>query len=228
MILQFDEGVSTSHAEALPLEFESLDQPDEILDSAYGAEVEAALREKVAALEAKLAEEAQVARQQIETARRETERETRERMTAEMERRIAAERATVTALMEEFAGKRTHYFAEVECEVVSLSLAIAAQVLHREVLLDPMLLRATVRVALDKVAGESSVSLRVPEAQAEAWRGVLSTKPGAEAVVVIGDSHMRPDEAVLETGVGRVELGVAEQLKEIERGFFDLLATRPS
>jgi flagellar assembly protein FliH len=35
-------------------------------------------------------------------------------------------------------------------------------------------------------------------------------------------------ECVLETSVGRVELGVKAQLIEIERGFFDLLGQRPA
>jgi flagellar assembly protein FliH len=33
---------------------------------------------------------------------------------------------------------------------------------------------------------------------------------------------------VLDTNVGRVELGVSAQLEEIERGFFDLMQQRPA
>ena len=40
-------------------------------------------------------------------------------------------------------------------------------------------------------------------------------------------SGWRQGECVMETSVGRVELGVAVQLEEIEKGFFDLLQKRP-
>jgi flagellar assembly protein FliH len=39
---------------------------------------------------------------------------------------------------------------------------------------------------------------------------------------------MRTGECVLETNIGRVELGVSAQLAEIEKGFFDLLQMRPA
>ena len=39
---------------------------------------------------------------------------------------------------------------------------------------------------------------------------------------------MKAGECVLETSVGKVELGVSAQLEEIEKGFFDLLQQRPS
>jgi flagellar assembly protein FliH len=45
---------------------------------------------------------------------------------------------------------------------------------------------------------------------------------------VIGDLKLDTNECVLETSAGRVELGVKAQLKEIERGFFDLLEQRPA
>ena len=45
---------------------------------------------------------------------------------------------------------------------------------------------------------------------------------------LVADSEMQEGDAVLETRLGRVDLGVRAQLKEIERGFFDLLSHRES
>jgi flagellar assembly protein FliH len=45
---------------------------------------------------------------------------------------------------------------------------------------------------------------------------------------LVGDERLGVGECVLETNVGRVELGVSAQLEEIERGFFDLLQQRPA
>jgi flagellar assembly protein FliH len=44
---------------------------------------------------------------------------------------------------------------------------------------------------------------------------------------VVGDARTEVGECVLETSVGRVELGVSAQLEEIETGFYDLLQQRP-
>jgi flagellar assembly protein FliH len=45
---------------------------------------------------------------------------------------------------------------------------------------------------------------------------------------VVGDERLAAGECVLETNVGKVELGVSVQLEEIERGFFDLMEQRPA
>jgi flagellar assembly protein FliH len=128
---------------------------------------------------------------------------------------------------EEFRQERARYFAGVEAEVVKLVLAIAARVLHREVNLDPLLLAGVVRVALEKVAEDSTTVLRVPAGALAMWREVFAESSGA-SLQIVGDERLGAGECVLETNVGRVELGVKAQLEEIERGFFDLLEQRPA
>ena len=151
-------------------------------------------------------------------------KDSRTEWTEELEARVAEERGRVGRVCEEFARERSRYFAGVEAEVVRLALAIAARVLHREAMLDPLLLGGVVRVALEKVKDESSTILRVPVAEVEMWRSAALHK----AMDVVGDERMNPSECVLETSIGRVELGVGAQLEEIEKGFFDLLQKRPS
>jgi flagellar assembly protein FliH len=156
----------------------------------------------------------------IEAARKESRAEAREEWKEELESRVAEERARVVGVCEEFARDRSQYFADVEAEVVRLALAIAARVLHREAKLDPLLLAGVVRVALEKVAEDSAAVLHVPVSEVEMWHGVASS--------VVGDERMKAGECLLETSVGKVELGVSAQLEEIEKGFFDLLQQRPS
>lgn len=229
MILQSEEEAFGEQEEGVfvPLEFESLDSSEGSVEPVPGTEPEATWRAQIAELQARIATEAETARREAERVRVEAERETRAEMTAVMEEKIAEERAAVAKLIAGFEQERVRYFAEVEREVVSLALAVAARVLHREASLDPMLLRAVVRVALDKVSGESDVTLRVPLEQVQTWSEVIAEERRADVVTVTGDDRLAAGDAVLETSVGRVELGVAEQLKEIERGFFDLLARRP-
>ncbi len=184
------------------------------------AEVETYVMDEAAAVDVPLEVEAQ-----MEAARREARAEAREEWEEELEERVAEERARMLRTCEAFGRERARYFAGVEAEVVKLALAIAARVLHREAKLDPLLLAGVVRVALDKVAEDSATVLRVPAAAVEMWRGLFGSEAG---VTLMGDERMEVGECVLETSVGRVELGVSAQLEEIEKGFFDLLQQRPA
>jgi len=188
-------------------------------------EVESALREDVVAVEVARESQALEVHAQMEMVRREAKADARLAWEGELEERVLEERSRVARVCEEFGRERSKYFAAVESEVVKLALAIAARVLHREAKMDPLLLTAAVRVALGKVAEDSSTVLRVPAGDAEMWRGVFGSN---DAVQVVGDERLTAGECVLETNVGKVELGVSAQLEEIEKGFFDLLEQRPS
>jgi flagellar assembly protein FliH len=215
-----------------PLEFEALDRPlrhkaGSLED--YEGDSHALLlraREEMEALEMRFQLQTQQLPVQVAEARREGALEARLEWKTELEERIAKERALIALACNEFAKERRNYFAAVEGEVIRLALAIATRVLHREAKLDPLLLAGVVRVALDKVAEESGAVLHVPEAQAEAWRTMLSAE-GRSMVKVAGEEGMEATECRLATSIGHVELGVAVQLEEIEKGFFDLLQQRP-
>ena len=161
---------------------------------------------------------------QIEAARKESRAEARGEWEGELEERVAEERARVLRVGEEFARERSRYFADVEAEIVRLALAIATRVLHRESKLDPLLLAGVVRVALEKVKEDGATVLRVPVSEVEMWRGLALSG----VMDVAGDERMDAGECLLETSVGKVELGVSAQMEEIEKGFFDLLQQRPS
>jgi flagellar assembly protein FliH len=189
-------------------------------------EMELRLKEEMAAVDVR--SQTQQVSLQIEGARSEARAEARREWEEELEERIAIERDGVLRSCEQFGRERARYFAGVEAQVVTLALAIAARVLHREAKLDPLLLSAAVRVALEKVAEESSTVLRVPAAEVELWRDAFSAQASESSVQVVGDERLSAGECVLDTSVGKVELGVSAQLSEIERGFFDLLQQRPA
>ena len=209
------------------LEFQSIGQASAELSDSSLMEAEAAVMEEPAALEMRLQFEAEEELARTEAARTEARVEARAEWETELSERVAAERARVAQTCEEFVREKARYFAGVETEVVKLALAIAARVLHREAHLDPLLLTAAVRVALEKVAEDSAVVLRVPEEDVERWQGVIADE-AESAVRLVGDERLAAGECVLDTSVGKVELGVSAQLAEIERGFFDLLQQRPA
>ena len=59
------------------------------------------------------------------------------------------------------------------------------------------------------------------------WREVFLDGPES-SLKIVGDERLDAGECVLDTNIGRVELGVSAQLAEIERGFFDLMQQRPA
>jgi flagellar biosynthesis/type III secretory pathway protein FliH len=138
---------------------------------------------------------------------------------------VAAERERlrkVAELIDRFAGERERYFAEVEREVVRLALGIAARILRREAQMDPLLLTGAVRVALGQLSASTAAQLVVPAAELDLWKDAIAHAPNlsVKPVVVAGDG-MRLGECVIKTDLGSVDIGLRNQLGEIERGFFD-------
>ncbi len=127
----------------------------------------------------------------------------------------------------EFAGERDRYPEQVEQEVVRLALSIAARILHREAQMDPLLLSGAVRVALGQLSEATEVRLRIPASQQQLWTEMIHLMPCLPLrPQLVADDALGAWECLLETHLGAVDLGVKAQLKEIERGFFDLLEHR--
>jgi flagellar assembly protein FliH len=138
---------------------------------------------------------------------------------------VSAERERlrqVSELVNCFARERERYFAEVEREVVGLALAIAARILRREAQMDPLLLTGAVRVALGQLSASTPARLVVPPVELDLWKDAIAHAPNlcVKPEVVAGD-EMRLGECVIKTDLGSVDLGLRNQLGEIERGFFD-------
>jgi flagellar assembly protein FliH len=53
-------------------------------------------------------------------------------------------------------------------------------------------------------------------------------QPNMSRVEVIADDKLSDLDCVVETELGSANFGLDTQLKEVERGFFDLLALRPA
>ena len=151
-----------------------------------------------------------------------------QKLRQEMEQKLLAARAPVTAAIKDFAGQRDEYFARIESEVVQLSLAIAAKILHREAQVDPMLVATLVRIATEKMREGSSVTVRVGAGRGASWKQYFAGHPSGIRVEVAEDPALSSQDCILETNLGSANFGLDTQLKEVEQGFFDLLALRPA
>ncbi len=146
----------------------------------------------------------------------------------EFEKKLASVQQSLVQTVRDFVGERETYFHRVEAEVVGLAVAIARKILHREAQVDPLLLAGVVRVGLDNVAAGTRVRLRVHPDQIQAWKRFFSQQADLRSLPeLMGDATLGPGRCMLETELGSTDLTLETQLKEIEQGFFDLLAQRP-
>jgi len=165
--------------------------------------------------------------ERITRERAEATHQAEQRLRQEYEAKLQAEREPIAAALAAFEAQRGEYFARVEAEVVRLSLAIAAKILHREAQVDPMLLAALVRITIEKMHEGSSVTVRVGAGRSKRWKEYFAGQPSVAHVEVTEDAELSDHDCVLETELGSANFGLDTQLKEVEQGFFDLLALRP-
>ena len=160
-------------------------------------------------------------------ARVEGAKEAEQRIRTEYEQKLIAARAPIATAIAGFEQQRDQYYSKVEAEIVQLALAIAAKILHRESQVDPMLVAALVRLAMEHMREESSVTIRVRPEKAAAWRHYFAGITPPSRVEIAEDPQLAEDDCMMETELGSANFGIEKQLKEVEQGFFDLLALRP-
>ena len=140
------------------------------------------------------------------------------------EEELAQQRRRMMEVLSGFEQERSQYYSKVEVELVHFALAIAARILHREALVDRMVVAGLVKVTLEKLQHATKAVVRVRPEEAGSWRNYFQSN---DQVEIVEDTSLEPRDCKLETELGSADLGLDAQLKEIEQGFFDLLAQRP-
>lgn len=168
--------------------------------------------------------DAELSRMVLE-ARAEGLREGEKNTKAALEAETLEGRKKLAQLLGDFKRERDDYYSKVEAELVRLALSIAAKILHREAQVDPMLIAGIVKVAVEKLQQNTKVSIKVRPEEAPKWQQLFGQ---AANVQIVEDSSLTPLDCVLETDAGSAVMSIDAQLKEIEKGFCDLLAQRPS
>jgi flagellar assembly protein FliH len=140
------------------------------------------------------------------------------------DKELSSLRIQIGDQISDFQRKRAQYFANVEVELVQFALAIAARILHREAQVDRMVVAGLVKVTIEKLQQGTKVVLRVRPEEASKWRHHFQENQNLQ---VTEDSTVDPGGCFLETELGTADMGLDAQLKEVEKGFFDLLAQRP-
>ncbi len=151
-------------------------------------------------------------------------REGEHRARMAFEKELELERSRVAQAVTAFQAERSQYFAKVEIELVHLAMAIAAKILHREAQVDRLLVAGLVKVMLERLNRDTKVVARVRPEDVPAWQNFFRENIHVQ---VVDDISVEPMGCALETELGTTDMGLNAQLKEIEQGFFDLLAQRP-
>ena len=152
---------------------------------------------------------------------------------ANQKARIECERAKeiaqkkVAEVIGEFSNKRVEYFRTVESEVVQLALSIARKILQRETELDPTLLSALVKIAVDRMQCGSVIRIRVALDDAELWRRSGNCDGDSARWEIVADETLDLGDCIVETELGTANFGFEAQLRDVEESFMQLLAHRP-
>jgi len=222
---------SAGYSEILPLSFAALQYRDIAGSAAVdhgsrnGAGEEETQRESKRRDEE--VREAEIAAR-IREARMEAVSQIEQKLHEDYDRKLLAARQPIANAVKEFTEQREDYFARVESEIVQLALSIAAKILHRESQVDPMLVASLVRLSVEKMREGSSVTVKVSPGLGTTWKRYFAAIPISGRIEVIEDPQLSDQDCILETELGSANFGLDSQLKEVEHGFFDLLALRPA
>jgi flagellar assembly protein FliH len=136
-------------------------------------------------------------------------------------REIDLERQRLAEALGYMAQVRQEWRRQAERDVVTLALAVARRVLHREIAIDPDAIHGLVRVAAEKGPDQAVRRVLVAPSQAPGLRDhLLTAAPGVE---LAADVTLQPGDIRFEMTHGAIDASVDAQLQEIERGFADRL-----
>jgi flagellar assembly protein FliH len=219
-------SVSRAPLEYVPLEYHDARVPLPEEQSAESAEANSTTEAGFSELAPEQAVE-QPSADELFEARVEQERQAiTTQLQQESERELQRVRAGMSAALEKFTQQRDEYFLNVESEVVQLALDVARRIIHRETQIDPRLLAGLVNYELEQLEQSTSVRLFVSPDTLNRWNEAVASL--ARPVELVADKALGAVEVRIETAIGSATVGFERELKEIERGFFDLLAHRPA
>jgi flagellar assembly protein FliH len=128
--------------------------------------------------------------------------------------------------IEELSSHQAVLRRDAEQDVVKLAIAIARKVLYREISVDPEALLGLVKVALEKIEAREIHRVRVHPDQTRGVEHALQSIGAPRQIEVYGDPGLEHGAAIFETSRGSLDVSVETQLREIERGFADLVVRR--
>jgi flagellar assembly protein FliH len=125
--------------------------------------------------------------------------------------------------IEEITGLRSRCRHQAEQDTVSLALAVARRILHRELTVSPDALLGLVKAALEKLDAREVHRVRVSRQDAGMVLGFFEKMGLPQRIEVTPDPALAPGSVILDSDRGSLDASVDTQLNEIERGLTDLV-----
>ncbi|HEY6359859.1 MAG TPA: FliH/SctL family protein [Vicinamibacterales bacterium] len=119
--------------------------------------------------------------------------------------------------LEELTQVRAQMIYQTERQMVRLAMAIARRVVQREVSLDPDLLMAMARVAMERLGETAQVKVRLHPDDYEAAGAARVAQLAGSNVMILADAHLSRGGCRIESDMGILDAGVDAQLQEIAR-----------
>lgn len=157
--------------------------------------------------------------QAFQSGRREGDSMARQELAA----RLDAVCATFARTVEEVAGMRARVRREAEEDVVRLSVAIGRKILHRELTLDPDALHGLVKAAMQRVDARDVNRVRMHPEDFPHIQRAMAAVGTLRNIELVPDASLERGAAIFETTRGNLDASIETQLREIERGFTDLV-----
>ncbi len=136
------------------------------------------------------------------------------------EKQLSQQRNQVNAVLSELQEFKRAIMREAERDLAALSTLIAKRIVGEEIRTDPEVIRHTVRRALEFVSDRSRLRISLnPEDMEEMQRIMpeLASMTEGGRIQVVEDQAVERGGCMLETGFGRINATVSEQLKVVER-----------
>jgi flagellar assembly protein FliH len=119
--------------------------------------------------------------------------------------------------LNELTTVRAQMIQQTERQIVELALAVARRVVHREVALDPDLLIAISRVALERLGESAQVSVKLHPDEFQAISAARVAEAAATNVKIVADPRVARGGCRVESEMGMLDAGVDAQIQEIAR-----------
>jgi flagellar assembly protein FliH len=119
---------------------------------------------------------------------------------------------------------------EVEDEEISLAVAVARKIIHREIQQDPYVIVDIVRSALSKSSLGEQVVVKVhpqdKDILSESHASIVQDLEEVRALNFEADETLERGEAIVECALGELDLRIERQIQEVERTFEKILNER--
>jgi flagellar assembly protein FliH len=123
----------------------------------------------------------------------------------------------LTQTLDELTSVRAEMIRQTERQMVQLALGIARRIVQREISLDPDLLLAMARVALERLGDTARVTVRLhPEDYAAAGAARVAEMTSSN-VTIVADTRLSRGACRVESDMGLLDIGIDAQLQEVGR-----------